>query len=358
MSVSDSPVFVTGASGFVASQIIRMLLEQGYRVRGSVRDPAPDKTEPLRAVATALRADDRLELVAADLLQPGSFDAPLQGCELVLHTASPYLLTPKDALKDLVEPAEQGTLNVLRAAQKARAKRVVLTSSVAAMTDQTDAKAPLDEKSWNKTSSLRRNPYYYSKVRAERAAWDFVGKEKPGFRLVAVNPFVIIGPSLVPGLNTSNQIFADLLNGKYPGILALDWGLVDVRDVALAHLLALTTPKAKGRYLCAAGVMSMREVVAVLVKRGYGKKFPKLAKTAGRSMDHAFGNLAVRLGSFFQPRGTGTYLRTHIGRKLALDNGLIKKELGLTFRSIEQSLVDTVEDLIRWGHVPAPEGAS
>lgn len=346
---------MTGASGFIASQIVRLLLEQGFRVRGSVRDPAKDKH--LRAIAAGVNAADRLELVAADLLTPGSFDAPLEGCPLVLHTASPYLLTPKDAQKDLVDPAEQGTLNVLAAAKKANAKRVVLTSSVAAITDEPDGSV-LDEKMWNTKSTLKRNPYYFSKVRAERVGWEFVAKEKPAFKLVSVNPFLVIGPSLVPSLNTSNEVLSEMLAGKYPGILSLSWGVVDVRDVALAHLLALTTPKAKGRYLCAAGTISMRDLVAKLVKRGYGAKFPKLAKTANRSLDNGFGNFLVRVGSVFQPKGRATFLRTHIGRELKLDNSLIKKDLGMTFRSIEQSLVDTVEDLVRWGHVPAPQAAA
>lgn len=348
MSALDAPILVTGANGFIASQIVRLLLEQGYRVRGTVRDPAKD--QHLGAMAAAMGAGSRLELAPADLLAEGSFDAPARDCQLVLHTASPYVITPKDPRRDLVEPAELGTLNVLRSAKQAGVKRVVLTSSVAAMTDEPDG-STVDEKSWNTKSTLKRNPYYYSKARAERVAWDYVEKERPGFKLVVVNPFLVIGPSLVPSLNTSNQIFADLLTGKYPGMVSLSWGVVDVRDVALAHLLALTTPKAKGRYLCASGVVTMREVVGILLERGYGARFPKLAKTGKRSLDNAFGNLVVRLGSYFQPRGTGTYLRTHVGRKLVIDNALIRRDLGMTFRGIPQSLVDMVEDLVRWGHV-------
>jgi len=346
MTADDPLVLVTGATGFVASQLVRELLQQGYRVRGTVRDPA--KADVLWKLP---RAAERLELATADLLAPGSFDAAMADVTLVAHTASPYTLTVADAQRDLVEPAEQGTLNVLAAAKNAGVRRVVLTSSVAAISDEPDPKVKLTEKHWNTKSSLTRNPYYFSKVRGERAAWEFMEREKPRFSLIAVNPFLVLGPSLIPGLNSSNAVIANILNGKYPGIIDLTWGIVDVRDVALAHLLALTTPRARGRYLCAAGVMSMREVVGKLSARGYGERFPKLGKTAKRGLDHALGNVVVKLGSWFQPRGVGSYLRTHLGRRPRFDNSKIKSELGLTFRGLEQTLVDTVEDLIRWGHV-------
>lgn len=351
--MTDSPVLVTGASGFVASQVVRALLDGGYHVRGTVRDP-----QKAEALAKLKGARERLELVAADLLTPGAFDAACVGCTHVMHTASPYTIDVKDAQKDLVEPAEQGTLNVLASAKKAGVKRVVLTSSMAAVTDEPDAKKTLTEKDWNTKSSLTRNPYYFSKVRGERAGWEYVQREKPGFDLVVINPFMVIGPSLVAALNPSNEIIANLLTGKYPGIASLTRGFVDVRDVALAHVLAMSTPRAKGRYVCAAGTKSMRDVVKVLVDRGYGAKFPKLSKTSKRSLDNTLGNLLVRLNSLFQPSGVGTYVRTHIGRTPVFDNKKIKGELGMTFRSIDQSLVDTVEDLVRWGHVPAPIGAA
>jgi len=349
MISKDATLFVTGASGFVASQLVRLLLEQGYRVRGSVRDP--DKAKELGALPGASGPGGRLELVKADLLTPGAFDAPLQGCAGVMHTASPYVLTVKDAQKELVEPAEQGTLNVLRAAQKAGVKRVVLTSSMAAVTDEPEKDKILSEKDWNTKSSLTRNPYYFSKVRGERVAWELMEKERPRFDLVVINPFLVVGPSLVSSVNTSNQIFVDMITGKYPGCVALAWGIVDVRDVALAHLLAMTTPRAKGRYVCAAGTMSMREVVDVLVAKGYGDKFPNLGKLARRHLDGALGSLLVRLGSFTQPKGARSYLKTNLGRVPRFDNAKIKAELGMTFRPLPQTLADTVDDLARWGHV-------
>ena len=124
---------------------------------------------------------------------------------------------------------------------------------MAAVTDEPDSNRVLTEDDWNTRSSLERNPYYYSKTLAERGAWDFVRQRQPLFDSIAINPFLVIGPSLVPGLNTSNQVFVDLLKGTYPGIVGLTWGFVDVRDVAAAHVRAMDTPSASGRYICAGG---------------------------------------------------------------------------------------------------------
>ena len=135
---------------------------------------------------------------------------------------------------------------------------------MAAVTDEPDSGHTLTEADWNAKSSLDRNPYYYSKTLAEKSAWDFMAQRKPLFDLVAINPFMVVGPSLTSALNTSNQIFVDLLKGTYPGILSLTWGFVDVRDVADAHVRALGTPSAHGRYLCAGDTLSMRGLVALL----------------------------------------------------------------------------------------------
>lgn len=333
-------VLVTGASGFIASWIVEQLLGAGYRVRGTVRNAKSG------AHLRKLPGADRLELVDADLLTPNAFDVPVIGCQAVLHTASPYVLSPSDPQRDLVDPAVNGTRNVLESAAKAGVKRVVLTSSMAAITDEPDSNHVLTEADWNTRSTLDRNPYYYSKTLAERAAWEFVERERPPFQLVAINPFLVIGPSMTPALNTSNKVLADMLTGTYPGILNIAWGFVDVRDVARAHLLAMERTDASGRYLCAARTLNMREVLAVLRERGYASyKLPK------RSLDSAIGNAIVRLGARFQPKGVSSYLRTHLGRVPHFDNSKIRRELGLQFRPVETSIADTVQDFIKWGHV-------
>ncbi len=339
-------VLVTGASGFVASRIVEQLQAKSYRVRGTVRTRR--KELDLAYLRALPGAADRLEFVEADLLVPGSFDAAAAGCTYVLHTASPYLLNVADPQRDLVDPAVHGTRNVLGACMKAgTVKRVVLTSSMAAVSDEPDSNHVLTERDWNLKSNLKRNPYYYSKTQAEKAAWEFMEREKPSFDLVVINPFMVIGPSLGPALNTSTQIFVDLLKGTYPGIMDLTWGLVDVRDVADAHIRAMETAAAKGRYICAGETVTMRKLVGFLAENGYGKgyRLPHL------TMDVGIGTTVVRLASYFQPKGVGSYLRTHVGRAPRYDTTKIRTELGVTFRPVETSILDTVRDLERWGHL-------
>jgi len=339
-------VLVTGASGFIASRIIEQLLVKGHHVRGTVRSL---KTQKELAVLRDLPgASDRLQLLEADLLMEGAFESAAQGSDVVLHTASPYVLDAKDPQKDLVEPAVAGTRNVLAACQKSTTvKRVVVTSSMAAITDEPESERVLTEADWNVKSSLTRNPYYFSKTLAERAAWDFVEQQKPGFDLVVINPFLVIGPSLSSSLNPSNQLFVDLLKGTYPGVMNLTWGFVDVRDVADAHVRAAELASAHGRYIVAGETVGMRAVIELLQKHGWGpgNKLPKLG------MDCTMGDFAVRLSSYLQPQGVGSYLRTHVGRVPRYDNTKVKTELGLTFRPVETSILDTLADLAQQGHI-------
>jgi dihydroflavonol-4-reductase len=337
-------VGVTGASGFIGSHIVRELLEGGTRVLGTVRRPSEV------AHLTALPgAPDRLELATADLLDEDAFDDLVVRCDSVIHTAGPYTLDVKDPVRDLVEPFVAGTLNVLRAGRESgRVKRVVLTSSMAAITDEPDPKHVYTEKDWNVRSSLKRNPYYFAKVSAERAAWEFMKREgRDAFELVAINPFLVIGPSMIPALNTSSRIFAELLNGNYPGLMDFAWGMVDVRDVATAHVRALEAEGASGRYLCAAETVTMRELVRLLDQHGY-----EASARIKFNLTGPVGGFAVKLASWLRPRGTGAYLRSHVGRIPRFDNGKIRRELGVEFRPVERSILDTMESLEHWGHVP------
>ena len=354
MPSENERVLVTGASGYIASYIVRDLLAEGYTVRGTVRDP--NKVAELAHLRAMPGAPERLELVAADLLTPGAFDPHVSGCATVMHTASPYKMDVKDPQKDLVEPALLGTQNVLEAvARSSTVKRVVLTSSMAAITDEPDENHVLTEADWNTKSSLDRNPYYYSKTLAEREAWAIVERLRPAWDLVVINPFLVIGPALTKALNPSNQVFADMLSGVYPGIMNIVWGFVDVRDVARAHILAMTTPAANGRYICAGDRVAMRELTELLRANGYGEgyKLPKIG------LDCATGDFIVKLSSYMQPKGVGDYLRSHVGRVPNYDNGKIQRDLGLRFRDAKTSVLESVADLIRWGHVkPAARPAA
>jgi len=339
-------VCVTGASGFIGAHIVRDLLEHGYRVKGTVR--SLKKAAQYTYLTSLEGAAERLELVESDLVAENSFDLAVSGCEYVIHVASPYILDVKDPQADLVDPAVKGTLNVLRACEKAgTVQRVVLTSSNAAITDEPEPGKAYSEKDWNEKSSLTRNPYYYSKVLAERAAWNCMETQKPGFDLVVINPTVVIGPSLSSALNTSNSILKALLDGEYPAIMEISWAFVDVRDVAKAHRVAMETPTAKGRYLCVNQTVNERNVVEILRQAGYTHKLPKM------SLESGFGTALIKLMSYTYPSGTGTYLRTNIGRTYQFDNRKIKQELGMEFMPVEQSILETMADVIQWGHVKA-----
>ena len=343
--ITNKPICVTGASGFIASYVIRELLDNGYTVRGTVRGLTEGNNyEYLTSLSGAA---GQLELVQAELQNEGSYDEAIAGCEYIIHTASPYVLDVTDPQKDLVDPALKGTLNVLLACAKAGSvKKVVLTSSVAAVFDEPISGHVYTEKDWNETSSLTRNPYFYSKTLAERSAWEYVEKENPAFELVVINPGTVIGASLVPSLNTSNQILRDALAGNYPMIMNLSWGFVNVRDVAHAHVLAMENEKAKGRYLCTNETLDLSEVVSILREAGYSNyKLPKLKMTG------VVGNALVKILVSTRPKGIKTFVRTHVGKDVQYDNTKIREELGMTFYPVKESILETAEDLLRWKHV-------
>jgi dihydroflavonol-4-reductase len=349
--ITSQPVCVTGASGFVAAHITKQLLEAGYSVRGTVRSTKEAKTK-YKALYD-LENGDKLELVEGDLTTPGSFDKAIHGCEYVMHVASPYMLTVKDPQKDLVDPAVNGTITVMQSCVKAGGvKRVILTSSMAAVTDSPEKDKVYTEADWNMSSTLERNPYYYSKRLAEEAGWKFVKENKTSFDLVVVNPFLVIGPEvMVPakhdGLNTSNQVFNDLMNGKYPAVVSLSWCLVDVRDVARAHVVCMVEGKAEGRHVCCNQTLWMKDVVAKLKTRYEHFALPTTNLACG------VGDVIVKLGSYFEKPGTGQYLRTNLDKFAQCDNSKLKK-YGFDYRDVWTTIYDTVDFLVQH-HLALPK---
>ncbi|XP_041999145.1 phenylacetaldehyde reductase-like [Salvia splendens] len=260
-----SSVAVTGASGYVATWLVKFLLQKGYTVKASVRNPNnAKKTQHLLALDGA---KERLHLVKADLLEEGSFDSVVDGCEGVFHTASPFFNDVTDPQAELIDPAVKGTLNVLGSCAKVPSvKRIVLTSSIAAVAYNGKPLIPeavVDETWWSSPEYCEQMQLWYvlSKTLAEDAAWKFV-KEK-GIEMVAINPGMVIGPLLQPTLNESSANILNLINGAetYPNS-TLAW--VNVKDVAHAHILAFENPSASGRYCLVENVAHFSEIVKIL----------------------------------------------------------------------------------------------
>lgn len=258
-------VCVTGASGYIASWLVKLLLQRGYVVKASVRDPNdPRKTEHLRALDGS---EERLKLFKANLLEEGSFDSVVEGCEGVFHTASPFYHDVKDPQVELLDPAVKGTLNVLASCAKSTSiKRVVLTSSMAAVAYNGKPRTPdviVDETWFSNPDVCKESKLWYvlSKTLAEDAAWKFA-KEK-GLDLVAINPAMVIGPLLQPTLNTSAAAVLSLIKGAttFPNTT---FGWVNVKDVANAHIQAFEIPSASGRYCMVERVVHYSEMVKTL----------------------------------------------------------------------------------------------
>ncbi|KAJ3129372.1 methylglyoxal reductase (NADPH-dependent) gre2 [Physocladia obscura] len=284
-------VLVSGVSGFLGSHVARELLTQGYLVRGSVR--SVKKGQQMKQILSSFGGERFTYVVVENIAVDGAFDGAVVDAEFVVHTASPFTYSVIDAKRDLVEPAVQGTLGILRAVAThgPRVRRVVVTSSVAAIrTDSPALPEGRSELDWNTPAMAAFNQlgkdtpsriaYQASKTLAEKAAWDFMLKEKPHFDLTTINPPHIFGPTIHPcksiaDLNTSVKLIADFYVGNIKAVdPSVTFGRVDVRDVARAHVLALENPAASGqRFLVSAGLFTHQILVEILNKRFPGQKY-------------------------------------------------------------------------------------
>ncbi|MGW5317545.1 SDR family oxidoreductase [Nocardia thailandica] len=334
-----SRVLVTGATGYVAGHCIAELLAHGYAVRGTVRDPAAART---RAHLVDHLAAGRLELVTATLDSDAGWAEAVRDCDYVLHVASPFPSTPPADENELIEPAVRGTLRVLRAAADGGVRRVVLTSSVAAVAYGHDTDRVRTEADWSVVDKVP--AYQKSKTLAERAAWEFAESLPPerGFELVAVNPGMILGPVFDERLSTSHEAIRKLLDGSVPGSVRTGWTPVDVRDLAVAHRLAMETPGAPGnRYICAADPLWMGDMARILADR-YG---PRGFSVPTRVLP----DLLVRLVALFDP--TVRLTLPVLGRTEHVSADKARRELGWTMRPVADTLADTADSLIEHGVV-------
>ncbi|KAB5573118.1 hypothetical protein DKX38_000312 [Salix brachista] len=261
LSGQGQTVCVTGAGGFIASWIVKLLLEKGYSVKGTVRNPADPKNSHLMELEGA---QERLTLCKAHLLDYESLKEAIQGCDGVFHTASPAIEDPEQ----MMEPAVTGTKNVMMAAAEAKVRRVVITSSIGAvyMDPNRSPDVVVDESCWSDLEYCKntKNFYCYGKTVAEQGAWDLA--KKKGVDLVVVNPVVVIGPLLQPTVNATTIHILKYLNGAVRTYANAVQGYVHVRDVALAHIVVFETPSAAGRYICSERVLHRGEVVEILAK--------------------------------------------------------------------------------------------
>ena len=339
----SKPVLVTGGTGYLASWIIKKLLERGSVVHATVRDPSNiQKVGHLTALAEA--SDGQLKLFKADLLDNGSFDEAMQDCELVIHTASPFFVTGiKDPQAQLIRPAREGTSNVLESANRtATVKRVVLTSSVVAIYgDNADiALAPggvFTETEWNKTSSSAHQPYAYSKTIAEEEAWA-IANEQNQWDLLTINPGWILGPSVSKRKDSlSINTMVQLGDGTFKtGVPELHNGIVDVRDVAAAHIKAGYTPKASGRHIVVSGEARLLDIANALRKRfGDGYPFPRR-----QVPKFVFWLIAPMMGY------TRKFVSTNVGIPIRFDNSYSKTDLGMSYISVEQTVEDHFQQIL------------
>lgn len=344
----SKPVLVTGANGYVASWLVKRLLDEGVTVHAAVRSPENDqKVGHLKAAAKASAAE--LRFFQADLLTPGAYEEAMHGCELVFHTASPFTTDVKDPQKELIEPAVYGTENVLKTAKKLPSvKRVVVTSSCAAIyTDAIDTvNAPggqLTEEVWNTTASLDYQPYSYSKTLAEKKAWEIANTQRQ-WDLITINPCLVIGPALNPHNTTSESVnILKMLGGGDMKIGApkMGMGIVDVRDVAEAHFRAGFTPEAQGRYITAAHNSDFLEMGTVLLPK-YGDKFPLPKKALPKWLLMIVGPMTNKLF-------TRKFIRNNVNVPWKADNGKIKKDLGISFRPLQETMEEAFQVLIDEG---------
>jgi dihydroflavonol-4-reductase len=335
-------VLVTGGSGFIGSHCIVQLLAAGYRVRTTVRSLTRefDVRAMLRTGgATGTRQD--LSFFEADLAWDAGWAEAVAGCDYVLHVASPLPAGIPQHEDELIVPAREGTLRVLRAARAAGVRRVVLTSSFAAVGyGHAPRSAPFDESDWTvPTPGPEMSAYVKSKALAERAAWDYVAGDGKGLELATVNPVVVFGPVLGRDYSASILLLRRMLEGSTPGCPRLWFGVVDVRDVADLHLRAMTDPAANGeRFLAVAGeFMAMREIALLLKAR--------LGTAARRVRAFEVPDFLVRLAALRSPLARQAL--PELGKRKAASNAKARQLLGWQPRSNDEAIVATAQSLLR-----------
>ncbi|KAJ3543216.1 hypothetical protein NM208_g3692 [Fusarium decemcellulare] len=345
MSSPTTPtVLVTGGSGFVASHLILQLLDQDYNVRTTVRDITKETTVRRNLIAAGAKNLGKLSFFVADLTKDQGWETVMSGCDYVQHVASPFPSGVPKNEDELLIPAKEGTLRVLKAATAAGVKRVVFTSSFAAIGYGNQAKSEFNEKDWSVADGLP--AYHKSKLYAERAAWDFVNQQHPDSRLelTTINPVGIFGPILGKDIGSSIGLVKTLLDGGIPACPRIYFNLVDVRDLASLHIMAMNHPSAKGERFIAS---SDGEPVSLLdVANTIRKQRPE---TASKIPKRQLPDWMVKAMGLVSLQAKG--LVPQLGQIRVLSNGKAKTVLGWTPRQVDELLGDTVDGLVKQGIV-------
>ncbi|MFA5957990.1 NAD-dependent epimerase/dehydratase family protein [Hyphomicrobium sp.] len=334
---SDPQVVITGASGLIAKNTIAEFLRRGHTVRGTLR--SLQKADDVRRAVSRLGADpESLSFIVADLTSDDGWDEAVAGAGVVVHSASPFPITQPDDPEDVIAPARDGTLRVLRAATKAAVARVVLTSSTVAIFYPSGR--PIghvySEEDFTDETRPDLTPYFKSKTIAEKTAWDFIESTPGAPELVAINPSFVQGPAVDADLSTSHELYRIMAKGTYPAAPSISFPVTDVRDVAAAHVEAAFQPGIVGnRYLVGEGMLSLYELGQIMARElpDLSSKVPKFELP----------DFAVRAMAVFDRK-----LRTvlpELGEKKAYSNAKVKAELGLSLRGADEAVTAAVRSL-------------
>ena len=328
-------VLVTGGSGFIALHCIDQLLEKGFMVRTTIRSESR-KEEIIRAMDKYPNLDQNLEFHICDLLKDEGWEAAVDGCDYVLHVASPFILEVPSDENVLIKPAVDGTLRVLNACSRADVKKVVLTSSVAAVAYGHGAEKTYDESDWSNTGEDSGiTPYAKSKTLAEKAAWKFVEELDPDkkFDFTVINPVGVFGPMLTRDIGTSNSLVSRLINGELPACPATHMGYVDVRDVAKAHVFSMLNSSTNNkRIIVSESEMFFVDVGRILNEAGFKKSPTKQMP-----------NWLVKFLALFIKELSG--VTKSLGRRVDTDKSLAKSLFDWQYISAKDSILDTANQL-------------
>ncbi len=332
-------VLVTGATGYIASWLVKFLLEKGHTVHAALRNK--EKAKHLDEVASKSKGE--LKYFESDLLIEGSYTKAMKDCEIVFHTASPFIMDAKDPKTEVIDPAVKGTRNVITSVNEIdTVKKVILTSSVAAIYGNAEdanqiPNKTFNEKMWNNSSTSSDGEYSYSKTQAEKEAWKlYEGQDRWG--LVTINPSFVVGPALNPHAKfESKKFMMQMGNGDLKmGAPDINLGMVDVRDVAKAHILAAFNDQARGRYIVSEGSYKLLEIGKHL-RTEFGDKYPTPKSTTPKFLVWLMAPLLGVKRSF---------IKKNVGHDFYFNNSKSKSELGLKYTSAKRAVSDFFQQFI------------